>query len=187
MIGLAKNSVCLCPYSTGWKESFESEKALLIDCIGCEIIDVQHVGSTSIQGMQAKPVIDIAAAIRKLNDGFKLINSLESIGYHFKGSLGESHRFFFWKGNEMKNMHNLHIVEYGDENWLNFLLFRDYLNSNTVYKDRYSELKAELALQYNYDRETYTKRKTEFIKEVIQLARQESGKIHAAPMVQDLM
>lgn len=176
MIGIAKGSVHLCPYSTEWSRFFEEEKTNLYNCIGDYIIDIQHIGSTSIQGMHSKPVIDILIGIEHLNDGFKLIKSIEEMGYHFKGSLGKSHRFFFWKGTEENNTHNLHIVEYGDENWENLLLFRDFLNENSSYKDQYSELKMELANDFKNDRETYTKRKNEFIIDTIQLARRKHKK-----------
>jgi len=173
MIGIDKNLVTLCPYSEEWKILFENEKMNLYNCIKEYIIDIQHVGSTSINGIYAKPIIDMVIVIEDLNDGFKLIDDIESMGYHFKGNLGKSNRFFFWKGTEGNNTHNLHIVEYGDKNWENLILFRDSMNNHADYRDRYCSLKMELADKYKDDRRTYTERKSNFILNVIQLAKQE--------------
>lgn len=171
MLGISKNSVMICPYSEEWRLNFEREKINIYNCIKEYIIDIQHVGSTSINGMAAKPIIDIMVTIKELKEGFQLINDLESIRYHFKGSLGKSNRFFFWKENDGINTHNLHIVEQGDENYKNLILFRDFMNKHSNYRDRYYNLKIELASQYKDDRKTYTEKKAEFILGIIQLAK----------------
>lgn len=176
MIGVSKNSVMLCPYSEEWHLLFEKEKANLYNCTKRNLIDIQHVGSTSIIGMQAKPIIDIVIAVKDLNEGFELVNDVEAIGYHFKGSLGKSNRFFFWKEDEGINTHNLHIVEHGDKNWENLILFRDFMNKYTSYRNKYINLKEELASKYKDDRDTYTEKKAEFILGVIQLANDERQK-----------
>lgn len=173
MVGLSKNSVMLYPHSEEWSMLFEKEKINVYNCIKEYVIDIQHVGSTSIRGMCAKPIIDIVVAIKDLKDGFKLIDDIESIGYHFKGSLGKSNRFFFWKGNENNNTHNLHIVQYGDKNWDNLIFFRDFMNNHCDYRDKYCSLKLDLANKYKDDRDAYTKSKTKFVLDVIQLAKQD--------------
>jgi GrpB-like predicted nucleotidyltransferase (UPF0157 family) len=89
MVGLSKNSVKLYPHSEEWSILFENEKIKVYNCIKEYVIDIQHVGSTSIRGMHAKPIIDIVVAIDDLKNGFKLIDDIESIGYPFKGSLGK--------------------------------------------------------------------------------------------------
>jgi GrpB-like predicted nucleotidyltransferase (UPF0157 family) len=174
MIGLSKNSVILYPHSKEWSKLFEEEKINICNCIEKYIIDIQHVGSTSINDLHSKPIIDIAVGINDFKNGFNLIDDLESIGYHFKGSLGKSKRFFFWKGNENSNTYNLHIAEYGDGNWENQILFRDFINKHSDYRDEYCRLKIELASMFKDDRKTYTERKSEFIINVIQLAKQKN-------------
>ena len=176
MVGLSKNSVKLYPHSEEWSILFEKEKIKVYNCIKEYVIDIQHVGSTSIRGMHAKPIIDIVVAIDDLKDGFKLIDDIESIGYHFKGSLGKSNRFFFWKGNETNNTHNLHIVQYGDKNWENLTLFRNFMNNHSDYRDKYYSLKLDSANKYKDDRDAYTSSKTKFILDVIKLAKQEVQK-----------
>lgn len=176
MHGVPKNSVILYPHSEEWTILFQRERINLYNCIKEEIIDIQHVGSTSISGMYSKPIIDIVVGIKDFKDGFRLIDDVQSIGYNFKGSLGKSNRFFFWKGNESSNTHNLHIVEYGDENWENQILFRDFMNNHSDYREKYFSLKMELGNKYKDDRYEYTKEKTEFILDVIQLAKEELKK-----------
>lgn len=173
MIGISKHSVTLCPFSKEWSLLFEQEKLNLYKTIGDYVLDIQHVGSTSIKDMPAKPIIDIVVGLKNFNDGFKIIDKIEALNYHFKGSLGNSNRFFFWKGSKDNNTHNLHITEYGDENWNNQVLFRDFINSHEDYKDKYLKLKMELANIYKEDRNTYTQRKSEFIIDVINLAKHE--------------
>lgn len=173
MIGISKNAVELCPFSQEWSLLFEKEKLSLYNLIGDYVVDIQHVGSTSIKDMPSKPIIDIVVGLKDLNDGFTLINTIESLGYHYKGSLGKSNRFFFWKGSEDNNTHNLHITEYGDKNWDNQILFRDFINTHPEYKNKYLKLKLELATTYKDDRSTYTQRKSEFIINIINLAKQQ--------------
>ncbi|MEG2656868.1 MAG: GrpB family protein [Clostridium sp.] len=177
MVGLPKNSVMLYPYSEEWSMLFEKEKINIYNCIKEYVIDIQHVGSTSIKGMYAKPIIDIVVAIKNLEDGFKLIDDIESIGYHFKGSLGKSNRFFFWKGNDKSNTHNLHIVQHGDKNFDNLILFRNFMSNHCDYREEYCRLKLDLANKYKEDRDAYTKSKTKFIVNVIELAKREIQKI----------
>lgn len=176
MLGISKNSVMLCPYSEEWRLLFEKEKTNLYNCTKEDLIDIQHIGSTSIIGMPSKPIIDIVVAIKHLNEGFRLVNDVESIGYHFKGTLGRSNRFFFWKVDKGTNTHNLHIVEHGDKNWENLILFRDFMNHHSDYRDKYIDLKVELASKYRDDRGAYTEKKAEFILRVIQLAKDEMEK-----------
>lgn len=176
MVGISKNSVELYAHSEEWSLLFEKEKLIIYNCVKEYVVDIQHVGSTSIGGMYAKPIIDIVVAIEHFDDGFRLIDDIESLGYHFKGSLGKSNRFFFWKGTETKNTHNLHIVQYGDKNWDNLILFRDFINNHPDYRDKYCRLKLDLANKYKDDRVAYTSSKTKFILDVIQLAKQEIHK-----------
>ncbi|WP_352169698.1 GrpB family protein [Proteiniborus sp. MB09-C3] len=136
---------------------------------------MQHVGSTSIPGLESKPIIDIVIGVKKLDDGFNCIEPLANLGYQYKGSLGESKRFFFSKGDEKNKTHHVHIVEYGDKNWENQILLRDYLLQNKDAKDEYETLKRTLAKEYADDRETYASKKVEFILETIKQARMEKG------------
>lgn len=171
MIGLPRGTVKLSPYSDEWRLLYQNEKEELIQCIGEYIIDIQHVGSTSIPNLDSKPIIDIVIGIKKLNDGFLCIEPLKKLGYKYKGTMGESKRFFFAKGDEENRTHHVHIVEYGDRNWDNLTLFRDYLIKHLEVKNQYRALKKSLAQVYANDRDTYTSKKVDFILSVIKKAK----------------
>lgn len=173
MIGLEKGTVRLTPYSVEWPLLFEKEKEALIECLGDLIIDIQHVGSTAIEGLEAKPIIDILISIKKLDEGFKCIEPLKKLGYEFKGSLGKSNRFFFSKGDEKIKTHHVHIVEWGDSNWENLILFRDYLRNHPRVKEDYEKLKKDLANSYEADRAGYTTNKVDFILKIVEQAKKE--------------
>ncbi|MEG2787814.1 MAG: GrpB family protein [Romboutsia sp.] len=98
MIGISKNKVILATYSIKWGELYNIEKDLILSSIGNYTVDIQHVGSTSIPGMISSPVIDIVVGLKNFDDGFEIISTIENLGYNFKGALGKSRRFFFWKG-----------------------------------------------------------------------------------------
>jgi len=175
MIGLAKGTVKLAPYSDKWVQLFEKEKEALIECLGDLIIDIQHVGSTAIEGLEAKPIIDILIGIKKLDEGFQCIEPLKNLGYEFKGSLGKSNRFFFSKGDESCKTHHVHIVEFGDINWENLILFRDYLREHPKVKEEYEKLKKYLSKEYEADREAYTSNKVDFILKIVEQAKKKNN------------
>ncbi|MBS4537713.1 GrpB family protein [Clostridium sp. D2Q-11] len=175
MIGLPRGKVKLSPYSKEWSILFEKEKDELIKSIGKFIIDIQHVGSTSIPHMDSKPIIDIVIGIKELKDGLQCMKPLEKLGYHYKGHMGKSNRLFFAKGNEDNRTHHVNIVEYGDKNWTNLILFRDYLIKHQDFKHEYEVLKKRLAREYGDDRNTYTCKKEDFILNTIELAMVEKG------------
>ncbi|MEO3944931.1 GrpB family protein [Gorillibacterium sp. CAU 1737] len=174
MLGIPKGTVNLVPYSAEWSSLFQLEKERIIANTSVPFVDIQHVGSTSIIGIPTKPVIDLVAAVGDFVEGYDFIRDAEAIGYYFKGSLGKSNRFFFWREIDNKNTHNLHIVKYGDENWLNLTLFRDYCNQNLECREQYSKMKVELAQEHANNRNLYTEKKSQFIREVIRLAKQET-------------
>lgn len=171
MIGLPKGTVKISPYSHEWVQLFNQEKDSLINCLGKIIIDIQHVGSTSVKGLESKPIIDILIGLKKFDDGFKCIEPLKNLNYVYKGSLGKSNRFFFTKGDKKNNTHHVHIVEYGDINWENQILFRDYIRHNPKAMSEYEKLKKHLSKKYEHDREIYTAKKVDFILRIIKEAK----------------
>ena len=165
MIGLEKGKVKLAEFDKNWVVEFENEKNAIQRAITSYKIGIEHVGSTSIEFLCAKPIIDILIGIEHFNDGFECIHDLEAIGYESKGENGVQGRHFFAKGNP--RTHHIHMVEINSDFWKEHLLFRDYLRNDSEVRIRYSELKKELALQYENDREKYTSSKSEFIQGII--------------------
>ncbi len=169
MIGLEKGTVRLVAYDPQWKRLFELEKACLQEVLGLTILDIQHMGSTSIPGMLAKPIIDIAIAIADFEEGRACIPLIEGLGYEYKGEFGIPLRHYFVKG-DPRTFH-VHMSEITSLEWQNTLLFRDYLIQHAEIARGYAELKTRLAAKYPQDRTAYLDGKTEFVQRVIQLAR----------------
>ena len=165
MIGLEKGKVILSEYDENWSVEFENEKKAILEAIlDCNIV-VEHAGSTSVEHICAKPIIDILIGIEHFKDGFEFATKLEAIGYESKGENGVPGRHFFAKGNP--RTHHLHMVEMNSDLWNEHLLFRDYLRNHSDARNQYSELKKELALKYKNDREKYTYSKVQFIQGIV--------------------
>ncbi|HEX8475278.1 MAG TPA: GrpB family protein [Pyrinomonadaceae bacterium] len=171
MIGLERGIVRLAPYTDEWRRSFESEKRLLETAIGRRALGIEHVGSTSVEGLEAKPIIDVAVAVRRLSDGEECVGALRQVGYEYKGENGLPTQRFFVKG-EPRRTHCLHVVEIDGDEWRNYLLFRDYLRHNRDVMEAYAQLKRDLAQQYATNRGAYTEAKAAFIARVIASAQE---------------
>jgi len=173
MIGLERGFVRLIPYSGEWKQIFEQEKSCLHAAVGMYVLDIEHVGSTSIPGMAAKPIIDIAIAVKNFEAAGVCIRPIEELGYEYRGENGIPRRHFFAKGNP--RTHHIHMNEIGSRDWKEHILFRDYLRKHSGVAKEYAALKMELARLYPKDRLPYTDGKAPFIKSILQVANAESG------------
>lgn len=172
MIGLQQGTVQLLPYDDTWSTEFATEAELLRGVFGNDV-EVEHVGSTAIPGLVAKPLIDIQVGIKILADARKFIPRLEKLGYHYMPERDKPDEVFMPKGPEALRTHYLHIVEIGSERWKNTLLFRDYLRTHSDARDEYAELKQALAQQYGNYRPAYTEAKTAFVASIIDKASNE--------------
>ncbi|MDD5551741.1 MAG: GrpB family protein [Candidatus Pacebacteria bacterium] len=170
IIGLRRKKVRLLSYNSAWKKLYEKEEKILRSVIGEHVLDIQHIGSTSIPGAKSKPIIDIAIGVKTLKDGEKCIKPLEKLGCEYKHDAGIKGRHFFAKGREKSRTHYIHIVKLNGKLWKNFILFRDYLRKHKRAVKEYNELKEELSKKYKDDRDTYTAKKDTFIKEIIKKA-----------------
>jgi len=173
MIGLERGIVKVCPYTVEWKRLFEEEKNRLQAVIGEYVLDIQHVGSTSIPGMAAKPIIDIGIAVRNFKEAAVCIEPIEQLGYEYRGENGIPRRHFFVK-RDPRTTHHVHVNEVDGRDWENQVFFRDYLIQHPGMAQEYAELKLELAQQFPLDRLAYLDGKAEFIERVLRLARLET-------------
>ena len=169
MIGLRKGVVKLAPYTAEWKRLFEEEKTLLQSAIGQYVLGIQHVGSTAIPRMSAKPIIDIGIAVTSFEEARVCIQPIEQLGYEYRGEYGIPRRHFFVKGNP--RTHHIHINEIDSHDWQNQVLFCDYLIQHPELAEEYAALKAELAQRHSTDREAYQDGKGQFIEQVLEMAR----------------
>lgn len=175
-IGLEQGAVRLMSHQPVWAKLFEEEKARIEAGIGPYVLDIQHVGSTSIPGIPAKPIIDIGVAVRNFEEAAVCIDPLIALGYTYRGENGIPRRHYFRKGDEEETRtHHLHINEIDGPDWKNQILFRDYLRTHPETAERYAEIKRDLALQYPDDRLGYLYGKAPFIEKVLELARQEGS------------
>ncbi|HEY9403404.1 MAG TPA: GrpB family protein [Pyrinomonadaceae bacterium] len=168
MLGLQKGTVNLTPHRELWHQLFAEEEARLREAIGEHVIAIEHIGSTAVCGLSAKPIIDIAAAVCEAADAERCVKPLEDIGYEYRGESGIAGRYYFVKGEP--RTHHLHMVRLSSDLWRSHLLFRNYLRQNREVAEEYESLKRDLAEKYKRDREAYTDGKTTFIEEVLKKA-----------------
>lgn len=148
MIGLKRGIVILVKHEDSWKELFQVEKDLLNSLLKDIVIDIQHVGSTSIPGLDAKPIIDILIGVKSLDCIPKIVEILESNGFMYRPQSGTNERVLFVKGGEDFRTHHIHVVEWNGKEWNNHTLFRDYLIKHVEVAKEYSILKKKLVEIY---------------------------------------
>lgn len=153
-------------YNPKWKQDFNNLKSMYECSITDAKIEIEHIGSTSVEGLCAKPVVDIAIVYYNESDFDNIKSQLESIGYEHRGDLGITNREAFnYVGNEKLVEHHLYVCLDGILSLRNQLLFRNYLRKNKDAVIEYSKLKKKLALKYEIDEYCY--HKTEFITSIL--------------------
>jgi GrpB-like predicted nucleotidyltransferase (UPF0157 family) len=167
-LGLSKGVLQFFPYNPIWKKLFEEEQEQIQFAIGNYILDIQHIGSTSIPGIIAKPILDTGIAVNNFEAATVCIKPLEKMGYIYNGESGIPRRHWFAKGEP--TTHHIHILEIDSQNWKNHLIFRDYLRQNPKIAKQYTDLKIRLLKQFNGERDAYQNGKKPFIEEVLKQA-----------------
>jgi GrpB-like predicted nucleotidyltransferase (UPF0157 family) len=158
------------PYDATWPELFERERVILEGLLDPWLVGpVEHVGSTAVPGLAAKPVIDIMAGVKSLDESRPAIPALATIGYGYFPYQPEQ-KHWFCKPSAAFRTHHLHLVPFGSSHWNERLAFRDHLRRDSAAAGEYAELKRRLAEQYEFDREAYTEAKGPFIQRILKLA-----------------
>ncbi len=168
VLGLPRGTVRLRPYSADWPRLFEAERARLQAAIGWYVLDIQHIGSTSVPGLAAKPILDIGVAVTNFEAAAVCIESLVALGYEYLGELGIPRRHYFVKG--APRTHHLHMNEITSDDWQRTIAFRDYLRRHPEAAQEYADLKHALTVCFPEDREAYTNAKSGFIARILQQA-----------------
>jgi GrpB-like predicted nucleotidyltransferase (UPF0157 family) len=169
MVGLERGTVRLEPHREAWEDRYEAERRRLNEAAGDRILDVEHVGSTAVEGMPAKPVIDVLALVGDLADARSLASVLEGLGYERRPGDVDG-RLFFAKGPRTERTVYLSVAERGSEFHEETVAFRDHLRERPETAERYASLKRRLAERYPEDREAYTAGKDEFVRGVLDAA-----------------
>lgn len=170
------------PYDKKWAEIFRIESISIEDALGKNIaLRIEHFGSTAIEGLSAKPTIDILVEIPTLTDELKeeIIGKMKRIGYHFIWRTDEKIPYMhFVKGYTPNgfsgNVFHIHMGDNKHPLW-DRIYFRDYLKKNPTIAKEYELLKISLADNYKFDREAYTIAKSEFVKRITEIAKSENG------------
>jgi len=162
--------VHIVPYDPEWPASFEAERVLIVEAIGTWLAGpVEHVGSTAVPNLAAKPVIDIMAGVESLDASRDALPVLETCQYcYFPYRADEMH--WFCKPSPAFRTHHLHLIPIDSERWVAQLAFRDYLRAHPDVAREYAAMKYRLAEQHRYDREAYTAAKEPFIRDVLRCA-----------------
>ncbi|SEP99516.1 GrpB family protein [Piscibacillus halophilus] len=174
MLGLQKGEVKLVPHNPEWIKQFNQEKELLESLIGDYILGIEHIGSTAIEEIHAKPIIDIMIGLKPLNNARDIsLRTMQKAGYYRLRKQTVENKVIFAKftaldSNRPLKTHYLHMVEYEGDWWKEHIAFRDRLNAEPNLAKEYESLKLDLASQYQDDVMAYAEQKLRFIKCVIQ-------------------
>lgn len=163
----------LLPYQSSWAEKFQDEKYKLQSIFGNAAVDIEHIGSTSIDGLSSKPIIDIAAMIENHQDADTFTKPLAQIGYKFHSLSTERH--FYTKGNPIECHLSIAYKSQGGF-WKRQILFRDYLRRHPDTRNEYAALKESLLESDPTGYDGYIKGKSEFIQKILRLVNEESAK-----------
>jgi GrpB-like predicted nucleotidyltransferase (UPF0157 family) len=168
-IGLARGVVRLSQHRTEWLDLYEAEARRIRKCAGDLILDVQHVGSTAVPGLAAKPILDIAIAVPDREAIALVAEKLVGAGYKAYRDTGKSGGYLLARDIQPDvPLCHVHIVEINDPQWRNYIAFRDILRQENSVRQAYEDLKKRLAAQFREDRESYTAGKDAFIRDVLQ-------------------
>lgn len=169
MIGLKRGTVKLEKHSLEWEENAKETIEKLKDIFKDKAIGIEHIGSTSVRDLKAKPIIDILVGVKSFEDVKKLIPVLEENGFIHKAANDNESQMFFSCGdfeNDIRT-HHIHVDIYGESEWNNYIKFRNTLRENQDVRKEYERLKVDLAEKFSQDRNKYTDMKADFIKKIL--------------------
>ena len=153
-------------YDPHWPQMFEREAEKLAAVLGDNLVAIHHIGSTAVEGLKAKPIIDILPVVRDLGAVDARAGNFEELGYEYLGEFGIPGRRYLRKGGDERT-HQIHIFSAESRGEIRrHLAVRDYLRTHREEADAYGRLKERLAEEYPYDIEGYCDGKDEFVKEL---------------------
>lgn len=183
MLGLQRGTVRLVPHDDTWPQEAARTIRQLREILGATAVDIQHVGSTAIPLIEAKPILDLAVGVRALADLQPALPALERQGFLFRGEMVPGERLLVM-GTADTRTHHIHVVVWNGERWRDYLNFRDYLNAHPGKALQYEACKRRLAAQFPLDRTCYTDGKAALIAGLLAEARQwraENPALHSEP------
>ncbi|WP_232688413.1 GrpB family protein [Halobacterium zhouii] len=167
MVGLERGTVELEPYDPAWREAYETEVECLRTIVGGRVRSFEHVGSTAVEGLPAKPVVDLLAVVDDPDETDTLVDVLESNGYEHRPNDDVPDRVFLAKGPPENRTHYLSLVERDSDCYREQVAFRDHLREHPNVAEEYAGLKRELAAEHGDDRAAYTAKKSAFVEQIL--------------------
>lgn len=165
LLAAIHQDVALHAYDAQWPGIFAVESERLLALLPGRLIQIQHIGSTAVPGLTAKPIVDLLAGVESMEFARALGEPLCRSGYttsaEFNASLTDRQWFMRWENGH--RTHHLHVLVHGGLAWRQRLMFRDLLRSDSTLAQQYARFKAELAATHTRDREAYTEAKAGFI------------------------
>jgi GrpB-like predicted nucleotidyltransferase (UPF0157 family) len=158
------------PHNQDWAAEYQTIAAQLKPIFGKQLLLIEHIGSTSIPGIKAKPIIDVLIAVTDIGRVTEIVPAMETLGYDFRGERGIPGRQYFRMEPDSSSGIHIHVYQQGHEAITEKLDFRDYMRTHPDRAQAYSQLKEKLAEKFRQDRVTYTESKADFIVETIGLA-----------------
>lgn len=166
-LGVKRGTVKVVLNSEELLEEYEKEKQILSKVFDKIFMEIEHIGSTVIPKINAKPIIDIAIKVENLDTLKETQKRLEQIGYIERVGRLSGRQKVYAKGSDLNVTHHLHIIENGEKDWDEKIKFKNILLTNNLIAKEYSEMKINLATKYSNDRASYTKEKSIFIRKIL--------------------
>ncbi|MFC5471605.1 GrpB family protein [Cohnella suwonensis] len=180
-----KDPVFIEPYNNEWAFNFSELRNEIVNQVGTAIERIDHIGSTAVIGLAAKPIIDIQISILDLDNIEEIKNGLSKLGFHHRIDNDDLTKRYFRESQGMNRTH-IHVRQSGSWSEQFNLLFRDYLREHEIERNEYAQVKYYLANQYRNQREQYIEGKSEIIWSIIIKANRWSQEIGWKPSKPDL-
>jgi len=168
-LGLKRGEVKVQPYNVQWVGEFQKVKQEILEVTSIPKSHIEHIGSTSIKNMMAKPIIDIVIGVNDItNIDRNVFRGLKKTGF-LRLKVERPNEIVLAKFTDdtyKEKTHFIHLVDYNKDLWKNFIFFRDYLNANEVVRKQYEKLKLEFLEQKSGGIEAYTDYKEQFVKDI---------------------
>jgi GrpB-like predicted nucleotidyltransferase (UPF0157 family) len=167
-LGLDYGTVALVESDERWREAFGQLARELRACLGDIAVEIEHVGSTAVPGLPSKPILDVAVRLAPTADLEEVIALLERNGFEYRGDKGElGGHLFVLEARVRHRVAHVHVVDYGDASWGQYLVFRDRLRQDADARARYAAVKRDLARAFPESRPGYTAGKAAIITAIL--------------------
>ncbi len=168
-LGATDGEVEIVEYRNEWASVFEKESRRILEACEGPVVKVEHIGSTAIPDLIAKPILDVMLGLSLPKDE-RIVDPMMDLGYEFLGEYGIPGRSYFILRSSGRQVVHVHAFAIADDNWGRHLFFRDYLRKVSESRRQYAELKRELAERFPQNRDAYADAKTDFIRSIARKA-----------------